>query len=131
MIFVIESGPGADLLVQTSRTYSCKRDAGRGREASMLLAGLLVVVERFGQETGKVGQETGKEGQVMARGTVKWFNVKKGSGSSLLTMAVGMSSCTIRVLPGRDTSLSKRGQFVEFEIGDGAKGPQAVDVRAL
>jgi len=34
-------------------TYSCTRDACRGGDASALLAGLLVVVERFGQDTGR------------------------------------------------------------------------------
>ena len=43
LIFVIESGPGVDVLVHS--------DACRGGEASALLAGLLVVVERFGQDT--------------------------------------------------------------------------------
>ena len=45
----------------------------------------------------------------MAQGTVKWFNAEKGSGFRTL----------------------EENQQVEFEIGEGAKGPQAQAVRPL
>jgi len=49
----------------------------------------------------------------MAKGTVKWFNDKKGFGF-------------LSREDGDDV-----GQEVEFEVQDGPKGPQAVNVKAL
>ena len=64
----------------------------------------------------------------MAKGTVKWFNASKGYG--FIEQANGDKDVFAHVTglaPGV-TALSE-GQAVEFEVTEGQKGPQAVNVR--
>ena len=65
----------------------------------------------------------------MAKGTVKWFNEKKGFG--FLSQEEGedvfVHYSSIQNEGGFKTL--KEGQTVEFEVQDGPKGPQAVNVK--
>ena len=65
----------------------------------------------------------------MAQGTVKWFNSEKGygfitqeTGPDLFVHHSEIDSSGFRSLD--------EGQRVEFEVGQGQKGPQATAVRA-
>ncbi|MCP3676811.1 MAG: cold-shock protein [Deltaproteobacteria bacterium] len=64
----------------------------------------------------------------MATGKVKWFNDTKGYGfieqDSGDDIFVHYSAIT-----GEGFKTLKEGDEVEFEVTDGTKGPQAVDVR--
>ena len=67
----------------------------------------------------------------MAQGTVKWFNDAKGfgfikpddGGQDLFVHQTEIQMQGYRSLD--------EGQRVEFEVGEGKKGPQATAVRAL
>ncbi len=63
----------------------------------------------------------------MERGTVKWFNNQKGFGfitsESNVDVFVHHSS-----IQGEGYKSLDEGQTVEFEIQQGPKGPQAVNV---
>ncbi len=66
----------------------------------------------------------------MAQGTVKWFNAEKGFG--FITVDGGQDvfvHYSAIDMPGYKTL--EEGQTVTFEVGSGAKGPQAESVRAL
>ena len=62
-------------------------------------------------------------------GTVKWFNETKGYGFIARDNGsdVFVHYSAIR---GNGFKTLKEGQRVEFEVGQGAKGPQAVNVVA-
>lgn len=66
----------------------------------------------------------------MARGTVKWFNAQKGYGfispESGKDVFVHHSE-----IQGDGYRTLEEGQAVEFEITEGAKGPQAIKVVKL
>ena len=67
----------------------------------------------------------------MAQGTVKWFNAEKGFG--FITPADGGQDLFVHfsaIQTDGYRSLDE-GQPVEFEVGQGAKGPQAEQVRPL
>ena len=64
------------------------------------------------------------------KGTVKWFDAKKGygfltdgSGKDIFVHYSGINSNGFKTLD--------EGQAVEFELADGPKGKQAVDVKAV
>ena len=66
----------------------------------------------------------------MAKGTVKWFNDQKGygfitpeEGKDLFVHFSGIKSEGFKSLP--------EGAQVEFDVTEGAKGPQAINVIKL
>lgn len=66
----------------------------------------------------------------MQQGTVKWFNAKKGYG--FISDEVGNDVFVhFSALNMDGFKELKDGEKVEFEVTDGAKGPQAVNVTRL
>ena len=66
----------------------------------------------------------------MAKGTVKWFNNQKGygfisdeDGNDVFVHYTGLNMEGFKTV--------EEGQAVEFEVVNGAKGPQAVNVTKL
>ena len=67
----------------------------------------------------------------MTQGTVKWFNGEKGFG--FIATDGGGADVFVHyseIDAGGFRSLDE-GQRVEFEVGQGAKGPQATGVRVI
>jgi len=66
----------------------------------------------------------------MIKGTVKWFNERKGFG--FLSQEDGDDVFVHHTsIQGEGFKTLREGQSVEFEVQDGHKGPQAVNVTAL
>lgn len=67
----------------------------------------------------------------MAQGIVKWFNSEKGFG--FIAQDSGGPDVFVHysALSGGGFKSLDEGQRVEFEVGQGQKGPQAQDVRVL
>lgn len=66
----------------------------------------------------------------MTKGTVKWFNERKGFG--FLSREDGEDVFVHHTsIQGDGFKTLSEGQKVEFEVQDGPKGPQAVNVKAL
>lgn len=67
----------------------------------------------------------------MAQGTVKWFNDNKGFG--FITVDDGGKDVYVHFSEIRNDGFRslKEDQRVEFDITQGAKGPQATAVRVL
>ncbi|PWU61440.1 cold-shock protein [Micromonospora globispora] len=67
----------------------------------------------------------------MAQGTVKWFNDNKGFG--FITVDDGGKDVFVHFSEIRNDGFRslKEDQRVEFDITQGAKGPQATAVRVL
>ena len=68
--------------------------------------------------------------RVMSNGTVKWFNNQKGygfiadeAGNDVFVHYTGLNMEGFKTL--------EEGQAVEFEVINGAKGPQAINVTKL
>ena len=64
----------------------------------------------------------------MAQGTVKWFNSEKGFG--FITPDTGDSDVFVHYseIQANGFRTLEENQRVEFEVGQGAKGPQATGV---
>ena len=67
----------------------------------------------------------------MAEGTVKWFNDSKGFG--FITPDEGDKDCFVHysAIQGDGFKSIAEGDRVEFEIGEGPKGPAAENVHRL
>ncbi len=66
----------------------------------------------------------------MAKGTVKWFNEKKGFG--FLTQEDGTEVFVHHTgIEGNGFKVLYEGDKVEFSVEKGDKGPRAVSVRAV
>ncbi|MEA3489353.1 MAG: cold-shock protein [Candidatus Omnitrophota bacterium] len=67
----------------------------------------------------------------MATGTVKWFNESKGYG--FVTPDDGSKDCFVHhnAIQGEGFKSLSEGQKIKFDIEEGAKGPQAVNVEKI
>ena len=66
----------------------------------------------------------------MTKGTVKWFNDKKGFG--FLSQEDGDDVFVHHTsIQAEGFKTLREGQEVEFEVQDGPNGPQAVNVREV
>ena len=67
----------------------------------------------------------------MAQSTVKWFNAEKGFG--FIAPADGSADVFVHYteIEGRGFRTLEENQEVEYELGQGTKGPQAQSVRKL
>lgn len=67
----------------------------------------------------------------MPQGQVKWFNAEKGYG--FITPADGTQDLFVHfsAIQTNGYRSLEEGQQVEFEVGQGTKGPQAEQVRPL
>ena len=67
----------------------------------------------------------------MAQGTVKWFNAEKGFG--FIAPDGGGSDVFVHfsAITGTGYRTLEDGQRVEYDVKQGAKGPEASNVRAI
>lgn len=65
----------------------------------------------------------------MAQGTVKWFNAEKGYGFITVEGSGQDVFVHYSAIEGSGYKSLEEGQAVVFEMGAGAKGPQAEAVR--
>jgi cold shock protein len=67
----------------------------------------------------------------MAQGTVKWFNAEKGYGFIEQDGGGGDVFVHYKQIQGSGYKSLEENQKVEFEVEQGQKGPQAVNVRTI
>lgn len=67
----------------------------------------------------------------MAHGTVKWFNAEKGYGFITVDGAGTDVFVHFSAIQTSGYRSLEENQRVEFEVGRGAKGPQAESVRLV
>ena len=67
----------------------------------------------------------------MAQGTVKWFNAEKGFGFIEQDNGAGDVFVHFSAINADGYRSLDEAQRVEFEVTQGAKGPQASDVRVI
>lgn len=67
----------------------------------------------------------------MAEGTVKWFSAEKGYGFIQRTDGGPDVFVHYSEIQGSGYRSLEENQRVEFEVGQGTKGPQAQNVRPL
>ena len=67
----------------------------------------------------------------MAQGTVKWFNGEKGFGFIAPDNGGEDLFVHYKSIQGRGFRTLDEAQRVEFDVEQGAKGPQATNVTAL
>ena len=67
----------------------------------------------------------------MAQGTVKWFNGEKGYGFIARDDNAPDVFVHYSEIDASGFRSLEEGQRVEFEVGQGAKGPQATGVRVI
>ncbi|MDT0119458.1 cold-shock protein [Kocuria marina subsp. indica] len=67
----------------------------------------------------------------MAQGTVKWFNAEKGFGFITPDGADGDVFVHYSEIQSGGFRTLEENQRVEFEIGQGQKGPQATGVNVI
>ena len=67
----------------------------------------------------------------MAQGTVKWFNAEKGFG--FIAPEDGSADVFVHYseIQGNGYRSLEENQRVQFEVGQGAKGPQATGVTVI
>ncbi len=71
------------------------------------------------------------EGKTLATGTVKWFNAEKGFG--FIAPDDGSADVFVHYseIQSKGFRSLEENQKVEFEVGQGQKGPQAQQVRPV
>jgi CspA family cold shock protein len=71
------------------------------------------------------------EGKTLATGTVKWFNAEKGFG--FIAPDDGSADVFVHYseIQSKGFRSLEENQKVEFEVGQGQKGPQAQQVRPI
>ncbi|GGU75588.1 cold-shock protein [Lentzea flava] len=71
------------------------------------------------------------KGKALATGTVKWFNAEKGFG--FIAPDDGSADVFVHYseIQAKGFRSLEENQKVEFEVGQGQKGPQAQQVRPL
>jgi CspA family cold shock protein len=79
----------------------------------------------------RVPRQKCRENTAMAQGSVKWFNGEKGFG--FIAQDGGGPDVFVHYseIQGTGFKTLDEGQRVEFEVGQGQKGPQAQSVRAI
>ncbi len=81
-------------------------------------------------QSGGINPERKKGKAVMLEGTVKWFNDQKGFG---FIQVPGQKDVFVHfsAIAGDGYKSLAEGQQVQFEVVDGAKGPQAANVKLV